>query len=136
MATKITIEQFESQLKNAEQPFDIRSLLKECMGQMALLEELIRLFKQNIIEFIGSLKVHLTNEDMKGLAFACHKMKSGIKMMKAYGLLQIVEQIDLESKTGKDKKHLNFLYNHFIEEYGRLEKQIDQECSEIRSEQK
>ncbi|AKA36332.1 Hpt domain-containing protein [Flagellimonas lutaonensis] len=133
MATKITIQQFESQLKNAEQPFDIKNLLTECMGQVALLEELIRLFKQNVLEFIGNLKVHLTNEDMKGLAFACHKMKSGIKMMKAHGLLQIVEQIDLESKTGKDLKHLNFLYNHFIDEYSRLEKQIDRECDEMKN---
>ncbi|UJH67280.1 Hpt domain-containing protein [Allomuricauda sp. SCSIO 65647] len=135
METKITPAEIESHFKDLEKSYDLQGLLQECMGQTALLEELIRLFKQNVLEFVGNVKVHLTNDDMKALGFACHKMKSGLKMMKANGLLQIVEQLHLASKTEKDEKHMNFLYNLFIEEYTVLEKQMDSEYKRMQKEE-
>ena len=108
-------------------------VLEDCMGKVELLDELIILFKKNILEFIGRAKVNLLNDNLDGVFFNAHKIKSGLRMLKLDGLIEITEQICLASKTTKDTKHLNFLYEEFIKEYEIIAPQIEAEIIRIKN---
>ncbi|TDQ31422.1 response regulator [Zeaxanthinibacter enoshimensis] len=103
---------------------DLEEMLADCMGQMALLEELVLLFKQNALEFIGKVKMHLDNNDYEGIAQAAHKIKCGLKMFHAERLILLTEQIHQNARTDKDPRHLKFLYECFTEEFPVMESRI------------
>jgi len=110
---------------------DLNPILEDCLGKKDLLKELIKLYKQNALEFIGQLKIHLQNLDFEAIRFASHKIKSGLRMMNTHDLLVIAEQIELGSKTDQDIKHLNFLFDCFVKEYPLIEKAIDEEFEKL-----
>ncbi|HMB62164.1 MAG TPA: Hpt domain-containing protein, partial [Eudoraea sp.] len=119
-------------LKGASTRVDLTPVLEDCLGQLDLLEELVLLFKQNALEFIGQLKIHLQNMDFEGVRFAAHKIKSGLRMMKTTELLGIAEQIEAVCKTDRDVKHLNFLFDCFLEEYPKIEIAIDMALEKLK----
>lgn len=102
---------------NKATKIDLKIILEDCMGDVDLLEELVTLYKQNALEFIGNVKHHLKLEDYESIQFAAHKMKSGLAMMQTYSLHSIVLQIHKTCITDKDLKYLEFLYDCFLEEY-------------------
>lgn len=105
---------------------DLNPILEDCLGKKDLLEELIKLFKQNALEFIGQLKIHIQNHDYEAIRFASHKIKSGLRMMNTRELLVIAEQIEFESRKNQDIKHLKFLYDCFVQEYPLVESAIEE----------
>lgn len=117
----------------SSQNIDLQPVLEDCMGQMELLEELVRMFKQNIFEFIGSAKVNLINENFAELELSCQKIIPSLRMMKTNGLLEVAQQVSRLCKTDKDVKHLNFLYDQFLQEYPRIQEQIDFEMEMFRT---
>lgn len=135
MNTELKIESELVKMKPAGQnekfSIELQEILKECMGQADLLKELVRLFKRNILEFIGSVKVNLENEDVEKIGFASHKIKSSLRMMRINGLLQLAEQIDSICKNDKDLKHIKFLYNQFVDEYPGVEEALDAELKKL-----
>ncbi|MEO1487007.1 MAG: hypothetical protein AAFU57_14775 [Bacteroidota bacterium] len=102
-------------------------LWEECMEQFDLLEELVRLFKQNILEFVGKTTVHLKNEYVSGIDFACQKIGQSLRMMHSLTLLEITEQMSKVCKTDNDIKYLNFLYQEFLQEYPKVEEELMQQ---------
>ncbi|MGX1930279.1 hypothetical protein [Flagellimonas sp. 2504JD4-2] len=112
---------------------NLKPVLTECMGQMELLEELIRLYKQNILEFIGSVKVHLQTKNFRGVDFACQKIQPCLRMMKTVSLLEITEQMITVCKTDNDLKYLNFLYNQFLVEFPKVDELVDFEIEVLRN---
>lgn len=132
IACTTTVEQnLESLLTT--QKVNLRPVLDECMGQMELLEELVRIYKQNILEFIGKIKVHLQTENFRGVDFACQKIQACLKMMKTVSLLEITEQMSTVCKTDNDIKYLNFLYQQFLVEYPKVEELVDFEIDVLRN---
>ena len=137
MKTTLT---FESQTINPKTEvysdatkINLSLILEDCLGQMDLLEELVLLYKQNALEFIGLVKLNLDNEDLEEVAFAAHKIKSGLAMMQSESLYTIVEQIQRICKTNGDRKHLSFLHNCFVEEYPLVEKAIDKQVRALKN---
>lgn len=112
---------------------NLKPVLEDCMGQMELMEELIRMFKQNVLEFIGSTKFYLLNEDYDALDLACQKIVPTLRMMKTHGLLEITQQMTMRCRSDKDMKHLAFLYDQFIQEYPSIEEQVDFEMEMFRT---
>ncbi len=112
--------------------FDLNSVLEDCMGELEMLEELIGLYKRNALEFIGNVKMKLQDGDSEGVAFAAHKIKCGLKMMQTMELFSIVEQLNTTAKTTKDKNHMQFLLNRFVQEYPKAEKMIDEELRRLK----
>ena len=112
---------------------NLKPVLTECMGQMELLEELIRLYKQNILEFIGTVKVNLQSENFRGVDFACQKIQPCLRMMKTVSLLEITEQMITVCKTDNDLKYLNFLYNQFLVEFPKVDELVDFEIEVLRN---
>ena len=112
---------------------NLKPVLEECMGQMELLEELVRIYKQNVLEFIGKIKVHLQTKNFRGVDFACQKIQACLKMMKTVSLLEITEQMSTVCKTDNDIKYLNFLYQQFLVEYPKVEELVDFEIDVLRN---
>ncbi len=115
-----------------EKEFNLDAILADCMGEVGLLEELVRLYKQNALEFMGAAKVHLQQGDFNALEFVLHKIKAGLAMMHTHSLFSIVSQMHSNSKTDQDPKHLNFLFDCFLEEYPIVEKKIDTELERLK----
>lgn len=107
-------------------------ILEECMGKMDLLEELVMLYKQNALEFMGVLKAHLPAGDMEKIEGAAHKIKSGLAMMQSESLHSIAVQIHKIAKTDGDQKHLQFLFNCFVREYPLVEKAIEEQIQALK----
>ena len=110
---------------------DLKPLLEDCLGKKDLLEELIRLYKLNALEFIGQVKIHLQNLDYEAIRFASHKIKSGLRMMNTPYLLALAEQIEIGSKTDRDIKRLKSLFDCFVKEYPVIERAIDDEFKKL-----
>jgi CheY-like chemotaxis protein/HPt (histidine-containing phosphotransfer) domain-containing protein len=112
--------------------FDLSGILDECMGQIELLEELMVLYKQNVLEFIGNVRIHIENSDSEQIAFAAHKIKSGLKMMRSVRLLEIVEQIQKSCHSDSNMENLRFLYGSFLEEYPKAETALSRAMDKLR----
>ena len=106
---------------------DLKPVLEDCMGNFTVLREIIDLYKQNALEFIGKVKIHLANEDFVGIRNAAHKIKCGLAMMQTHSLHFIVEQMHNNCRTTRDIQHLKRLYNCFVEKYPEVEKRLDEE---------
>lgn len=131
MHTQMITKNLESVMST--QKVNLRPVLEECMGQMELLEELVRIYKQNILEFIGKIKVNLQTGNFRGVDFACQKIQACLKMMKTVSLLEITEQMITVCKTDNDIKYLNFLYQQFLVEYPKVEELVDFEIDVLRN---
>lgn len=129
-STKMVHKNLESVFST--QKVNLKPVLTECMDQMELLEELIRLYKQNILEFIGGIKVHLQTKNFRGVDIACQKIQPCLRMMKTVSLLEITNQMSTVCKTDNDIKYLNFLYNQFLVEYPKVEELVDFEIDVLR----
>ncbi len=112
---------------------NLNPILEQCLGQTELLDELVRLFKQNIFEFIGKVKIHLQSGNVQGIGFAAHKIKSSLKMLEANSLSQICEQIALGCKANPNQNTLNNLYQQFLEEYPKVEARIDAQMNSLKT---
>ncbi|MCP4977759.1 MAG: response regulator [Maribacter sp.] len=121
----------EDDIKRADTKIDLSKILDDCMGDYELLGNLIRLFKQNALEFIGAYRIHIKNKDLEALAFAAHKLKSGLGMLQANTLLSIVEQVQKFSKDGSNLVELEKLKANFLEEYSVVECVIDYEMEKL-----
>lgn len=111
----------------------LKSVLEECMGHMDLMEEVVRMFKQNLLEFIGCSKIQLEKGDFAALGLACQKVVPSLRMMKTLGLLETVQQMAVRCSTDQDLRHLDFLYGQFITEFPGIQEQVDFEMEILRS---
>ena len=112
---------------------NLSNILEECMGEIDLLEELIVLFKQNILEFIGKANIYIPQRNFNKLGFAAHKVKTGLSMMKAHGLYALVNKIIVCCKTNQDSKSVEFLYNQILKAYPMVEKAIDNQLESLKN---
>lgn len=96
---------------------DLEPILEECMGEFDLLQELVSLYHENALEFIGAARIHLRNSDFKELGMAAHKIKAGLAMMRTDSLHAIIVLVQKECSGHQDPKHLQFLFECFVEEY-------------------
>lgn len=110
---------------------DLRPALEDCMGNFTVLRELIDLYKQNALEFIGKVKVHIAHENFLEIRNAAHKIKCGLAMMQTHSLYFIVEQMHNNCRTTKDIEHLKHLYKCFVEKYPEVEKRLDVEFRDL-----
>ncbi len=112
---------------------DLNPIFKECLEKTALLDELLQLFEQNILEFIGKTKMHLQSHNYQGIGFAAHKIKASLKMLRAYSLLAISEEIEEECKGNGNHNQLNTLFEAFLVEYPKVEIAIGQEMNRLKN---
>ncbi len=112
---------------------DLQPLLNECLGQVELMEELVGLYKKNVLEFIGQVKLHLQNEDIKGIEFASHKIKTGLKIISTPGLLGIAETLHAMSRELPDFVAMKSLFEAFVAHYPQVEKELEEELKRLKN---
>ena len=110
---------------------DLNPILEECMGDMALLQELVDLYHRNALEFIGAAKIHLPKGEFSQLGQVAHKIKTGLAMMRTPSLHAIVGLIQRECKGDQDEKHLKFLCECFAEDYAVIKTAIKTAMTEL-----
>lgn len=109
---------------NPTNSVDLQSVLEDCCGEISVLEELIRLFKQNVYEFIGSVKINLKKDNLKEIGFAAHKLKAGLKMLKLERLVDVMVAMQAKSEEG-EALMVRSMFQDFLKDYPEYEKQID-----------
>ena len=109
----------------------LRKVFKDCFGEIEMLIELIRLFKQNVFEFIGSVKINLANNDLREVSLAAHKLKAGLAMLTANHLRELIVSIEISCKNG-NKHEVQKLYDKFLDAYPNHEIVIDQQLEELK----
>jgi len=114
---------------------DLLPVLDDCMGKLETLEELLQLYKQKTLEFVGSVKLHLDRSDFKGIAFACQKVSSSLRLMGTNGLSELADQIYFTCRTNQDIRHLRFLHQYFMEEYLQVETALDRAMEALKNDQ-
>ena len=106
--------------------FDLNNLLKDCFGELDMLNELVKLFKLNALEFIGNVKIHLKANNLKEIAFSAHKLKAGFAMLKATGMRELIVELEKQSKANRPMQ-VKELYHIFLKDYTILERNLDKE---------
>ena len=112
---------------------DLSGLLQECQGNLDLLDELLDLFKQNILEFLGQCRIHLQAANSQGVSFAAHKVKSSLLMIQAVELHALCDQLDESAKENESLTYLESLYSRFLEAYPATERALEWEFAHLKS---
>jgi len=103
---------------------DLNSLLKDCFGELEMLNELIKLFKTNVLEFIGNVRIHLKTDNLVEIAFSAHKLKASFAMLKATGMHNLILELEANCKANKLDK-VKELYELFLNDYPLLENNLN-----------
>lgn len=112
---------------------DLSNLVIECQGNNELLEELVQLFKQNMLEFIGQTRMHLQARNPQGVSFAAHKVKSSLHMIQAETLYALCHELDEGAKNNEPLGYLQGLYEEFLEAYPATERALEWGITQIRT---
>lgn len=103
---------------------DLSLVLKECYGEIDMLEELIRLFKQNVLEFIGAVRIGISNDNFETIYAAAHKLKAGLALMNTNDLKQLINGIEGSCKN-HEMSSLKGFFKQFLSLYPKKEALID-----------
>tara|TARA_R110002051_G_scaffold137916_4_gene210642 strand:- start:71569 stop:73332 length:1764 start_codon:yes stop_codon:yes gene_type:complete len=109
---------------------DLNNLLDDCFGEIEMLNELVKLFKINALEFIGNVKIHLQTENLKEIGFSAHKLKAGFAMLKANGMRNLIVQLEAHCKANQANE-VKELYKIFLNDYPLLEQKLDADLYKI-----
>jgi signal transduction histidine kinase/CheY-like chemotaxis protein len=103
---------------------DLNSLLKDCFEELEMLNELIKLFKTNVLEFIGNVRIHLKTDNLVEIAFSAHKLKASFAMLKAKGMRNLIVELEANCKANELDK-VKELYELFLNDYPLLENNLN-----------
>ncbi|WP_164721427.1 ATP-binding protein [Maribacter sp. MJ134] len=117
--------------KDTANSFDLQHILGECFGEIDMLRELVRLFKQNVYEFIGATKIGLGTSDFKEISLCAHKLKASLSMFKALQLRDIIVAME-KSSMAKNGEETSRLFLDFLNSYPSFENQIDTALNKLK----
>ncbi|WP_445382207.1 ATP-binding protein [Robiginitalea sp. IMCC43444] len=123
-ATEPTRPDRSTEITGHSRDIDLSNLLDECSGDLDMLEELLGLFDNNILEFLGKVKLFLETSDYKGIAGAAHKVKAGLKLVEAEKLVELTETMHQLAKTGTGLHEIRRAFEMFINEYPLFHEEI------------
>lgn len=103
---------------------DLNSLLDDCFGELEMLNELIKLFKTNVLEFIGNVTIHIKTDNLVEIAFSAHKLKASFAMLKANGMRNLIVELEANCKANEPSK-VKELYELFLNDYPLLENNLN-----------
>jgi len=108
-------------------------LESECLGDEALLLKLVAMFKGNLLEFAGRMKLALLDRDHDAIAEAAHKVLSGLKLVQANFFLNLVEEIYEDAAEGEDISRIKSHYLKFLRHYPMLLQALECELEKRRN---
>ncbi len=111
---------------------NLKQILNDCMGDMEMLEEMTKLFRANLLEFLGALKTHLTLLDYEQIEACAHKVKAGLKLMEVQSWLSRVEELRELNRTQSGVERMRQIYRELLESYPSLEEELQQALEQIK----
>ena len=99
----------------------------ECMGDHRLLADLVQLFRNNLLEFAGRMKFYLQEGNLEAIEAGTHKVLSGINLIGASQLLEVVEAVHQAASDLGDIARVAGLYEEFLELYPLVEEALQRE---------
>jgi signal transduction histidine kinase/CheY-like chemotaxis protein len=110
---------------------NLSALLQECYGEIEMLEELVRLFKQNIYEFIGVVNTAISNQNFEEIYQASHKIRAGLAFMNTNDLKKLIVGME-EGANNTELAKIELLFAQFLAQYPLKEAQIDRELKRLK----
>ena len=107
--------------------FSLEYLEGECMGDFRMLSDLVRLFRNNLLEFAGRMKFYLKEGNLQAIQASTHKVISGLKLIEATELLRIVEAIHRSATETRDLDAAALAYEEFLICYPMVEQALERE---------
>ncbi len=114
---------------------DFQALWAECSGDVDVFEQLIGLLKNNMLEFIGKLRLHLPTADYTQIASAAHKVKAGLRMVRAEYWLEHVEAIHRLSEESTGLADIEYRFVKLTGDFPRMEALLDSAVEKIKKDQ-
>ncbi len=114
-------------LNAGDRLFSLEYLEGECMGDFRMLSDLVRLFRNNLLEFAGRMKFYLKEGNLQAIQASAHKVISGLKLIEATELLRIVEAIHRSATETRDLAAAALAYEEFLICYPMVEQALERE---------
>jgi signal transduction histidine kinase/CheY-like chemotaxis protein len=122
-------EPLEVHKAGAGELLSLDDLERECMGNQDLLADLVSLLRNNLLEFAGRMKIHLQQKDLESIMDAAHKIKPGLKMIRATSMHSLVEAMYQFSLQGRDLQQIRRAYQDFLTLYPHVEQALERELN-------
>nr|WP_242513640.1 hypothetical protein [Galbibacter mesophilus] len=87
------------------------------MGDREYLNEIVTLLNENIEEFYENVEIYLKAKDRFAISRSAHKIKNGLEMIQAHGLLDYLDMIQKECQQLDTFQNIQFLIDSFKTEY-------------------
>ena len=86
---------------------------------------MVKLFRANMLEFLGALKTHLTLLDYEGIASCTHKIKASLKLVEAQPWLEKLEELQALNRSQTGVERMRHLYREMLEDFPALDGDLD-----------
>jgi CheY-like chemotaxis protein len=96
-------------------------LWEECDGDFEMMEQMVVLFRANLLEFLGNLKTNIQEPNYLEIRAAAHKVKAGVKLLKAQSWLKCIERIQQLSREEQGAAEIRSLYEELRAGYSQME---------------
>jgi len=115
---------------------------EEVLFDTALIEELgdkkstiivLGFFLDNSPKDLKELVNSIAEKDLPGIFKKAHKLKGSLAMLKADTIVAIMEQLEIASGVEKDLEKAQHLINLFVDKFGLLQSQLQNEIIKIKS---
>ncbi|TRZ45290.1 hypothetical protein [Robertkochia solimangrovi] len=110
---------------------DMSIVLEDCYGEIEYLNEIITLFKESIAEYVEQTAFFISSYDFTGIYMTSHKVKVGLELMRAFGLLELVLQMEQLSYYKENMGNIIKLFNLFVSEYPLVIRSIEMQQSRL-----
>jgi CheY-like chemotaxis protein len=121
------LSEADPELYAGQRLFSLEFLEGECMGDFRMLSDLLALFRNNLMEFAGRMKICLREGNLKGIQASTHKVISGLKLIEATELLRVVQTIHRAATETKDLTAAAWAYEEFLTLYPQVAEALERE---------
>ena len=111
----------------------LEGIWAECLGDLEMLDELVILFRSNLLEFLGALKTHLTLLDYEQIGSCAHKIKAGLKLVNAGPWLEMLEELQALNRARSGVERMRQLYREMLDEYPKLDQDLNRALEQIKN---
>jgi len=122
----------EKEERAGEGVISLEGIWRECLGDLEMLEEMVRLFRSNVLEFLGALKTHLTLLDYEQIGSCAHKIKAGLKLVEAGAWLGKLEELTALNRSRTGVERMRQLYREMLEGYPELDQGLEAALEQIK----
>lgn len=119
--------------KDMARPVDLGRLWDDCGQDLEMLQEMIRLFQNGVLEFLGALAIHSKTPDYQEIRAAAHKIKAGLKLLEAKTWIEHVECIQELARKETNAARIRGHYEALKSDFPRLEEALIEQVNELKS---